>query len=413
MSRVILHCDMNNFFASVECLMNPKLRGKCVAVSGNVAERHGIILAKNEAAKKYGIKTGEAIWEAKKKCPELITVLPHYDVYAEFSERAKEIYSRYTDLIEPFGLDECWLDVTGSCMLFGSGRDIADRIRNEVKSELGLTVSVGVSFNKVFAKLGSDLKKPDATTVIDEKNFKEKIYGLRASEMIGVGPSSMKKLRRMGVDTIGELADVPYETMKLRMGKHGEALWIYANGLENSRVSPMGYVSPIKSIGRGTTTSRDLVNNSEVWRLILMLSQPVARKLRKHRLLAGGVSICVRNNKLVTTEFQCHIPNETNTALTIAEYAYKLFVKKYDWQNDIRSVTVRAINLSCDDCVRQADIFTDFADIEKKEHLNATVDKIVSRFGKNSLIPMTLIGTDFTGELRSESATLPGFNISG
>ncbi len=411
MSRVILHCDMNNFFASVECIMDPKLSGKRVAVCGNTEERHGIILAKNEAAKKLGVKTGEAIWEAKKKCPDLVTVLPHYELYADFSARAKEIYSRFTDLVEPFGLDECWLDVTGSVRLFGDGKEIADRIRNTVRTELGLTISVGVSFNKVFSKLGSDMKKPDAVTVIDKENFKELVYGLPAGDLLGVGPASKNNLHRIGVDTIGELAGLPREVLSIRMGKRGEALWYYANGLENSAVSHINYEPVAKSLGRGTTTPRDLVNNSEVKRLILSLSQPVARNLRKCGLVACGIQLSVRDNTLLTREFQCRLPSQTNNAYDIFMAAYQLFKKRYEWKNNIRSLTVRAIYLEADTFVRQADLFNDFSAIERAEHLDTAVDSIISRYGKNSIKPMSLIGADFIGELRAECASLPGFNI--
>ena len=221
LNRTILHSDMNNFYASVECLYNPKLRGKPLAVGGDAEARHGIILAKNYEAKRFGVQTGEALWQAKQKCRELIIVEPHYDKYIRFSQMAREIYGEYTDQVESFGLDECWLDVTGSEKLFGTGRQIADQIRERIKFELGITASVGVSFNKVFAKLGSDMKKPDATTVIPPDSFREKVWPLPVNELLYVGRATHRKLHTYGVNTIGDLAKADVNFLKLVFGKVG------------------------------------------------------------------------------------------------------------------------------------------------------------------------------------------------
>lgn len=223
MQRVILHCDMNNFYASVECMLNPELKNKPVAVCGSVEERHGIVLAKNYAAKAFGVSTGEAIWQAKQKCQDLVIVEPHYEQYIKFSKLAREIYGRYTDQIEPYGMDECWLDVTGSgCM--GTGFEIADEIRRTVKFELGLTISAGVSFNKIFAKLGSDMKKPDAITCIEADSFREKIWCLPAADLLGVGRATEKVLSGYGIHTIGELAATSDDFLKCRLGKNGQKI---------------------------------------------------------------------------------------------------------------------------------------------------------------------------------------------
>lgn len=411
MSRVILHCDMNNFFASVECLLNPELAEKRVAVCGNVQERHGIVLAKNERAKKFGVKTGETIWEAQKKCPGLVIVPPQYRYYAEFSKRAREIYKRYTDLVEPFGLDECWLDVTGSIRLFGDGKKIADDIRAVIKKELGLTVSAGVSFNKVFAKLGSDLKKPDATTVISEENFRELIYHLPANDMIGIGRSTFQNLKNIGVDTIGELAAVPVDTLRIRLGKHGEALWRYANGLDDSRVIPEEYSEPIKSIGRGITAVRDLVDAKEVHAVMLALSVEVARRLREENLFAGAVQISVRDNRLVTREFQCALPIETSNSGLIEKYAYDLFCRKYSWEYNVRSVTVRAIKLVQCVCARQLDMQIDIGRLERREKIDGIADMINKRYGKGTIKPMTLFSDIHIPQSRPDGELIPGFNI--
>lgn len=238
MDRVILHSDMNSFYASVEIMLNPELRNKPVAVGGSTEERHGIILTKNQIAKKYGIKTGMVNWEAKLLCPDLVIITPHYEQYIKYSKMAREIYSRYTDKIEPFGMDECWLDMTESTELFGNGFDIANNIRKTIKSELGLTVSIGVSFNKIFAKLGSDMKKPDAITVINRENYKDKVWNLPVEDLFYVGPATKRKLNSIGVQTIGNLAKFPVNILKDKLGKNGIMLSAYANGADTSPVMP-------------------------------------------------------------------------------------------------------------------------------------------------------------------------------
>ena len=276
MERVILHSDLNACYASIECMLNPALRGKPVAVGGSAEARHGIILAKSQEAKVCGVKTGEALWQAKLKCPNLIIVEPHFEQYRRFSGYAHEIYLRYTDLVEPFGLDECWLDVTGSTHIFGSGEKIANEIRETIKAELGLTVSVGVSFNKIFAKLGSDMKKPDAVTCIGKDNFKEKIWHLPAADILGVGRSTEKKLESYGIVTIGDIAKSDAAFLRRILGKCGGELWSYANGLDSSRVKSYDLAIPAKSIGHGVTCRADLVNADEVWKV--MLEQAAQRK---------------------------------------------------------------------------------------------------------------------------------------
>lgn len=239
--RCILHSDANCFYASVEMLLNPELQGKAVAVCGSTEERHGIVLAKSELAKRAGVKTGQANWEAQQTCPGLIVVPPHYDQYCKFSSLLRNIYLRYTDLVEPYGMDECWLDVTGSERINGSGEQIAEEIRKTVKEELGITVSIGVSFNKIFAKLGSDMKKPDAITVLDEENWRDRIWPLPVSELLYVGHSTTKKLMDRCVYTIGDLAKTDPSLLQCWFGKNGLGLWVFANGEDTSRVKPDGY----------------------------------------------------------------------------------------------------------------------------------------------------------------------------
>lgn len=279
-NHAILHSDLNCFYASVETMLDPSLRGKAVAVCGCTEDRHGIVLAKSELAKKAGVKTGMVNWEAKQCCRDLIIIPPKYDQYLKYSKLTQAIYQRYTDMVEPFGMDECWLDVTGSRYVCGDARMIAENIRRSVKEELGLTVSIGVSFNKVFAKLGSDLKKPDAITEISPESYKEKVWPLPCSDMIYCGPATTKKLAQYGIHTIGDVAVCDPLFLKGLLGVNGLALWTYANGRDHSRVMHKDFVSPVKSVGHGITCVSDLENEEEVWKVIFALSQDIGHRLR-------------------------------------------------------------------------------------------------------------------------------------
>lgn len=383
MERVILHSDMNNFYASVECMLDPKLKGHPVAVCGSTEERHGIVLAKNYEAKKYNIQTGEVTWQAKQKCRDLIVVQPHYEQYIKYSKLAREIYSRYTDLIQPFGMDECWLDVSGSTKLFGTGYEIAKQISETIKFELGLTVSIGVSFNKIFAKLGSDMKKPDAITCIDKDNFKDKIWNLPTSDLLGVGRATTKKLNFYGIYTIGELAQTPKDFLQKVFGKNGILLWQYANGTEKSAVTPNDFVVPIKSVGHGITALRDLERNEDVWPVILELSQDIGKKLREYSKYASGVAIDVRDCELHHKQWQCQMPIPTFSSFLIAKKAYLLFLQSYNWDREIRSITVRAINLVSSESPQQITLLSETQNIDKMERLEFVIDNIRERFGKD------------------------------
>lgn len=392
MDRVILHSDMNNFYASVECMLDMSLRGHPVAVGGDVENRHGIILAKNYEAKKFGVQTGEALWQAKEKCKDLIIVPPHYEQYLKYSKLAREIYADYTDQIEPYGMDECWIDVTGSIWKYGNGENLANIIRERMKFELGLTVSVGVSFNKIFAKLGSDMKKPDAVTVIPKETFREKIWDLPASDMLGVGRATEKVLSAYGIKTIGELAKASPELIKGRLGKCGLMCVQYANGLDCSPVAPMDFEAPIKSVGHGITTRQDLENPAEVWNIMLSLTQDIGHKLRVYEKRAAGVQIDIRDNQLAHKQWQCPLVNRTNSSAIIAETAFDLFNRSYRWNYPIRSVTVRAINLHSAGEPEQIDLFGNVTRIDRQEKLETVIEEIRGRFGKYSIMPAALCG---------------------
>lgn len=383
MSRTILHVDLNNFYASVECLYHPELRDKPVAVCGDAEARHGIILAKNQLAKKAGVKTGEPIWEAKIKAPGLVTVSADFKKYLRFSRMARAIYSEYTDQIEAFGIDECWLDVTGSIQLFGSGEYIANTIRQRFEDELGLTCSVGVSFNKIFAKLGSDMKKPDATTVITEENYKDKVWPLPVGELLYVGQSTLKKLNNRAVFTIGDLARRDLRSLKLQLGVWGETLHTFANGLDAAPVRQVGEESLIKSVGNSTTTPRDLVNNDDVKLIVYVLSESVAARLRRHGLKCTTVAIHVRNKELHSFDRQGKLPAPTYISSDIAGKAMELFAANYSWDMPIRSIGVRGADLVTADGHIQLDLFD--KDKTEVENLEKTVDILRKRFGHYSV----------------------------
>ena len=380
-----MHVDINNCYASIECLHHPELRGKPVAVGGDQEQRHGIILAKNYEAKAYGIKTGEALWQAKQKCPRLIIVKPNYALYLRFSRLAREIYADYTDQIEPFGLDEVWADVTGSMHLYGSGEEIANKIRQRIKYELGITVSVGVSYNKIFAKLGSDMKKPDAVTVSTAGNFKDKVWPLPAAELLYVGRATQRKLYDKGIVTIGELAKTDSELLHSWFGKWGLILHTFANGWDTSPVTRMGEEAIIKSIGNSTTTPRDLTCELDAKIIYYMLAESVAERLRDHGFLCRGVQISLRDNELFSFERQLKLTKPTCLSSELCEAALKLLKDNYRWERPLRSIGIRACNLIPASTPVQLTLLEDEAQRIRREQLERAVDDIRRRFGHYSI----------------------------
>lgn len=389
--RKILHCDLNNFFASVSLLYNPTLYNLPVAVTGNEKERHGIILAKNEIAKSYGVKTAEAIWEAKAKCPNLVTIPAMYDKYHEFSKKAQQIYAKYTDQIEPFGIDECWLDVTGSTVLFGDEIEIAHKIKREIKEKLGITVSVGVSFNKVFAKLGSDMKKPDAVTVISRENFKEKVWPLPINDLLFVGKSTAEKLNKSGIFTIGDVSLLTKETLKKLLGKNGETLYSYALGEDNSPVITPTKNDKPKSIGRSVTPPQDINNNEDVWKIFLNIAEDIARQLNRHELYAATVQVHTRTTTLLVKEFSHTLSKPTNISIQIAKTGMELFKQNYPWSIPLRSVGLRVTNLKDNSFAEQLDLFQNDSTDNKDEIIENSLNTVRQKFGNKSIKRATVI----------------------
>lgn len=376
MKRCVLHVDCNKFYASVECLYRPELRDKPMAVGGDPENRHGIILTKNEIASKYGLTVGEPLWKARQKCPDLVVVPPNYPLYLRFSALTRKIYEDYSEFIEPFGLDECWLDVTGSEK---SGEEIAHEIRKRVKSQLGITVSVGVSFNKVFAKLGSDYKKPDAVTVIDESNYKDIAWSLPCGDLLMVGRSAQKKLNAYGINTIGDLADTDVAVLKSLFGKNGEMLHSFANGTECSPVRHKDEISEVKSVGNSTTAPRDLVNEEDVKTIFRVLCESVSARLREKGLKGKVVTIYVRDKELSSFSRQMKIPANTDISTEIFYYAMKLFRTNYFWNKPIRSLGVSVSDF--DVTYEQFDFEKTVENREKQERLETAVDSLRRRFG--------------------------------
>ena len=392
--RTILHSDLNNFYASVECVYNPELRDHPVAVCGDPEARHGIVLAKNYPAKAMGVRTGEAIWQARTKCPGLVVIPPDFKKYMRFSKMMREIYAEYTPYIEPFGLDEAWLDVTGHSM---SGEAIADELRRRAKEELGLTLSVGVSFNKIFAKLGSDMKKPDATTVITPENFRDKVWPLPVEDLLYVGPATKRKLYGRNIYTIGQLACTPPRALMSMMGKCGEMLWTFANGLENSPVRMAGEEAAIKSVGNSTTTPRDLVCEKDAQMVVTVLSESVAERLRANALCGSVIEISVRDCDLNSFTRQKKVSKPTALASEIIPCAMALFRENYHWDRPIRSMGVCVSSLQSLYGDEQLTMFPK-RNRQRLYELETAVEDIRRRFGHYSILRASLI-TDGIGKI--------------
>lgn len=404
-NRAILHSDANCFYASCEMVLQPELRGKAVAVCGNTEERHGIVLAKSEKAKRAGITTGMPNWEALKKCPDLVIVPPRFEYYAQFSKLLHGIYERYTDYIEPFGLDECWLDVTDNIK---APMEIAEEIRQAVKDELGLTVSIGVSFNKVFAKLGSDMKKPDAITEITPENFKQLVWRLPCSELLYCGRQTTLQLEKLAVHTIGDLAALPLDYIEKKFGKNGHSLWHFANGLDESRVAHMNHYEPPKSVGHGVTCVENLDNYEEANKVIVSLCQDIGYKLRKEHLSASGVALTVKDKHLVCQTYQAKLQSPTQDELTISKAAYELLTNNYTFREKIRALTVTAINLSDESAPIQAMLLYDYGADEKRSKLNTALDDLKNTFGKEIIKPAVILDESKMPKNRQKETVLPG-----
>ena len=393
--RTILHADCNGFYASVECVRNPNLRRVPMAVCGSPENRHGIILAKNELAKSFGVATAETVWQAQKKCPELVLVPPHHDEYEEYSHRVNAIYARFTDMVEPFGIDESWLDVTGSRLLFGDGVTIADTLRRTVREETGLTISVGVSFNKVFAKLGSDYKKPDATTLFDREVVERKIHPLPVSSLLYVGQAAAKTLHSMYIRTIGELARADKAFVAGRLGKMGEMIHDYANGLDDSPVAAYGAARDVKSVGNGLTFPRDLVGYEEIHNGVVLLSDTVASRLRQSGRYATVVQVALKSPSLRQVQRQKGV-RATDLSRDLVAAAMELVRANWEETAPLRMLTVTAAGLTDRRESEQMSLFEEEGDdYERQSRIATAMDGIRDRFGRESIRPASILHNDW------------------
>lgn len=385
MDRVIIHSDANCFYASVEMLYHPEFAGKPLAVGGDPEARHGIVLTANYIAKKQGVKTGMALWQARQACPDVIFVPPRMNLYLKFSSMLREIYGEYTDKIEPYGCDEAWLDVSDSSSLKGEGRKIANEISARVKKELGITVSEGISWNKIYAKLGSDYKKPDAITEFNRENYKRLIWRLPVSDLLYVGKSTNRTLSKYGIHTIGDLACTDPDFLMKQLGKMALVIHSFANGWDESLVAPEGYSAPIKSIGNSTTTPRDLENNLDVQIIFMALAESVSARLRKHGFKCNTVAISIRDNGLYHFSRQMHLREPTDITDEIMKAAMELFRDNYDWSHPIRSLGVRSADLVTADIPVQMSLFMNEEKRARQEKMDKAVDEIRRRFGYFSI----------------------------
>ena len=384
--RVILHCDMNGFFASVELLNHPELRDVPMAVSGDPDSRHGIILAKNQHAKEYGVVTAETIWQAKKKCPGLVLVRPHMSQYKEYCTKINAIYQRFTDMVEPFSIDESWLDVTASQRLFGSGREIADNIRETVKNELGLTLSAGVSFNKTFAKMGSEYKKPDATTEITRENYKNLLWPLPAGELFGVGKATSQKLAKAGIKTIGDIAMADKKYLTALLGKVGTVIWEHANGIDDSPVSLYTEREPVKSVGNGITFKRDLVTSDDIAVAVKALSDTVAGRLRSYGLKACGIKVDIKDPFFKVISRQKQLLSPTWLSQEISNTATEIINSSWQQGAPIRMLTITGINLTDELSEEQLNLFAaDIEERDKSEKVEFTMDEVRKKYGTDAI----------------------------
>lgn len=394
--KTILHCDANNFYASVACKLDPSLQGKCVAVCGDPDKRHGIILAKNEMAKKYGIKTGDVIWQALNKCPQLVLCAPEYDQYVKYSNLLFDIYSEYTDRVEPFGIDECWLDVSESVNLFGNGENIANTLRERVKNELGITISVGVSFNKIFAKLGSDMKKPDATTIINTENYKSKVWNLPVSDMLMIGRRTAKHLASIGIDTIGDLATTNTQVLKDHFGINGIKYYEYANGICDEQVKFCYDKHIPKSIGNSTTMPKDITTIKQATSVIMALSEMVAIRLRRYNFYAGGVSFGVKSNNLEYLSKQKKLDTPISNAGQICDEVLPIYDSlSKQLGRPIRAISVSVYDLQDSDSNIQMSLFDDAIRQEKLKKFDQCIDKLRLKYGYGVIKSASIMSNEY------------------
>lgn len=380
MDRIVCLSDLNSFYASVECLYNPALRTKPIAVCGVLEDRHGIVLAANPLAKRYGIRTGDAVWQAKQKCVDLTIVEPHMDRYVAVSRIVGEIYQDFSPSVMPFGLDESYIELTGTEHLHGPGEAAADTIRNRIREECGITASVGVSFTRTFAKLASEMRKPDATSVITREDYRQKVWPLPVSELLMVGRATAQKLENACIRTIGDLAQADPDFLQRRLGVNGLLVRSFANGEDTDPVGATGWRPEIKSVGNSTTTPRDLVSAEDIRLIAMLLSESVAERMRDKAFVCRTVQVWIRYNDMASFQHQAGLPFPSRTAKLIGETAIDLILRRRRPDIPIRSLGVRACQLMID-ATPQMSLFPEQAEDQRQEQLETALQSIRKRFG--------------------------------
>ena len=403
--RLIFHCDCNNFFASCECLEKPELKNVPMAVAGDPEARVGVVVAKNELAKKAGVKTTDTVWQARKKCPGIVFVPPRHGYYKEVSDRVNLIYRDYTDYVEPASIDESYLDLSGTLDYYHmSARELADSIRERVRREIGITISVGVANNKVFAKMGSDYKKPDATTVILGEDYKTILWPLPVSDLMFAGKASVKLLNDKGIMTVGDLALQPKERIMSLLGKGGETLWSYANGLDAEPVRLWGDKPEVKSVSHGMTFRRDLYTEEEILTGVSVQADRIAMSLRRQGLKGSVVSVQIKSPQLQVISRQVSLDHYTWLEHEIRDVAMKLIREHWRIGVPIRAITVGVAKLvPADQAAEQMDLFDLIGEKketgkvrEKQDKMEAAVDALRQKMG-NAAVTLGVLQNEDIG----------------
>ena len=396
--RVILHVDGNNFFASCECLLRPELKQVPMAVAGDPESRHGIILAKHQLAKAKGVQTAEPIWQAQRKCPGLVLVSPHRETYTQISRAMNQIFLRYTDLVEPASIDESYLDLTGSLhLLGGDALAAADQIRSQIRAELGITVSVGVSFCKVFAKLGSDYKKPDATTHFPREAMPTLIWPMPVGNLLYVGGKFVQQLQGMGIHTIGDLAHTDPDLLRRKFGARGESAWRCANGLDTDPVRPYDAPREVKSIGNSITFRRNLTGERELRLGFTALAESVSQRMRRQQVCCHTLQIQIRDPNFHTISRQMTPERPLFLAKELADGAMALAAQSWDFRKPVRLLSLTAKQLSpLESDAEQLSLFPapDQADRARQGKLEDALSAIRGRFGQDAIQLGGFLGND-------------------
>ena len=402
MSKVVLHADLNNFYASVACIERPELRELPLAVCGDPTLRHGIVLAKNMPAKRSGVITGQAIWQARQACPNLQTIAPNFDAVLRYSGIVRKIFARYTNRVQPFGVDEAWLDISGVGVEIGEGLCIANHMRHAVREETGLTLSIGVGDNRIFAKLGSDLKKPDGVSVVCAQNRRTVLDPLPVSDLLFIGRATTQKLQAVGIFTIGQLAAVDPAALKALFGKTGLMLSGFARGDDAASVIAEDTQPKMKSVGNSITAAHDIVALHDARITLYGLCESVASRMRKHRVTGRVVQISIRNTTLDWYQRQKKLDFQTDNSFDLFETTYGLLMENWREGTPLRSLGVSVSQLSPAGALMQLSFLPEDAARQKRQILEQTIDSIRERYGHFAIQRAIMLSDRALGHINPE-----------